>query len=48
MDKNFYGTGRRKSSAARVFLKSGNGAIIVNGRPLDQFFGRETAQMIVR
>ena len=43
-----YGTGRRKSAAARVFLRPGNGAIIVNGLPLDQFFGRETARMIVR
>ena len=43
-----YGTGRRKSSAARVFLKPGNGSITINGRPLDTFFGRETARMIVR
>jgi small subunit ribosomal protein S9 len=43
-----YGTGRRKSSAARVFLKPGKGAIVVNGKPLDTFFGRETARMIVR
>ncbi len=43
-----YGTGRRKTSSARVFLTSGKGAIVVNGRPLDQFFGRETARMIVR
>ena len=43
-----YGTGRRKSSAARVYLKPGNGDIVVNGRPLDVFFGRETARMIVR
>ncbi len=43
-----YGTGRRKSSTARVFLRSGSGAIIVNDKPLDQFFGRETARMIVR
>ncbi len=43
-----YGTGRRKTSAARVFLRPGTGAIIVNGRPLDVFFGRETARMIVR
>ena len=41
-------TGRRKSSAARVFLKLGKGSITVNGRPLDQFFGRKTARMIVR
>lgn len=44
----YYGTGRRKSSTARVFLKSGSGAIIVNGRDLDQYFGRETARMVVR
>ena len=43
-----YGTGRRKSSAARVFLRPGKGAINVNGKPLDTFFGRETARMIVR
>ena len=43
-----YGTGRRKSSTARVFLRPGSGAITVNHRPLDQFFGRETARMIVR
>jgi len=43
-----YGTGRRKTSAARVFLSSGNGSITVNGRPLDKFFGRETARMVVR
>jgi len=43
-----YGTGRRKSAAARVFMKPGNGEIVVNGRPLDKFFGRETARMIVR
>jgi small subunit ribosomal protein S9 len=43
-----YGTGRRKSSAARVFLRPGKGQIIVNGRPLDEFFGRETSRMIVR
>ena len=44
----YYGTGRRKSSAARVFLRLGSGEIRVNGRPLDQFFSRETARMIVR
>jgi len=43
-----YGTGRRKSSAARVFLRPGKGSIMVNERPLDQFFGRETSSMIVR
>ena len=43
-----YGTGRRKTSTARVFLAPGDGSITVNGRPLDKFFGRETARMIVR
>ncbi len=43
-----YGTGRRKTSAARVFLRPGTGEISVNGRPLDTFFGRETSRMIVR
>ena len=45
---HYYGTGRRKTSTARVFLRSGNGSIVVNDRPLDQYFGREVAQMIVR
>ena len=44
----YYGTGRRKTSTARVFLTSGKGAITVNRKPLDVFFGRKTAQMIVR
>lgn len=44
----FYGTGRRKTSAARVFVCSGTGKIEVNDRPLDEYFGRETARMIVR
>ena len=44
----YYGTGRRKTSSARVFLSSGEGAITVNKRPLDQYFGREVARMIVR
>lgn len=43
-----YGTGRRKSSTARVFVRSGKGAITVNGRALDDYFGRETARMVVR
>ena len=43
-----YGTGRRKSSTARVFMRSGSGKIVVNGRPVDEFFGRETSRMIVR
>ena len=46
--KQFYGTGRRKSSTARVYLRKGSGKVIVNQRPLDEFFGRETACMIVR
>lgn len=40
-------TGRRKTASARVFLRSGTGKIIINGRPLDKYFGRETARMIV-
>jgi small subunit ribosomal protein S9 len=47
-ETQFYGTGRRKSSTARVYLTSGNGDINVNKRPLDKFFGRKTARMIVR
>jgi small subunit ribosomal protein S9 len=43
-----YGTGRRKSSVARVFLKSGSGNIVVNGKAVDVFFSRETGRMIVR
>jgi small subunit ribosomal protein S9 len=43
-----YGTGRRKTSAARVFLRKGSGSIQVNGKTLEQFFGRETSCMIVR
>jgi len=46
--EQYYGTGRRKSSTARVFLTRGTGQIMVNDRPLDEFFGRETARMIVR
>ena len=44
----YYGTGRRKTSTARVFLKGGNGAITINGRSIDEYFGREVARMIVR
>lgn len=44
----YYGTGRRKSSTARVFLRAGSGSITVNGRTLDEYFGRETARMVVR
>jgi small subunit ribosomal protein S9 len=43
-----YGTGRRKTATARVYLKPGSGQITVNDRPLDEFFGRETGRMIVR
>ncbi len=43
-----YGTGRRKTSVARVFLKKGSGKVTVNGRPLDEFFARETGRMVVR
>lgn len=46
--ENYYGTGRRKTSSARVFLRPGSGDININGRSLDQYFGRETARMIVR
>jgi small subunit ribosomal protein S9 len=44
----YYGTGRRKSSVARVFIKAGKGDIIVNEKPVDQYFSRETGRMIVR
>jgi len=46
--EQFYGTGRRKSSKARVYLTKGKGDITINNRPIDEFFGRETASMIVR
>ena len=42
-----YGTGRRKSSVARVFMKRGTGKIVINGRPLEQYFNRETGRMVV-
>ncbi len=44
----YYGTGRRKSSTARVFLRPGTGKITVNQRTLEEYFGRETARMIVK
>jgi small subunit ribosomal protein S9 len=44
----YYGTGRRKRAVARVFLKPGKGDIVVNGKPMDVFFGRETGRMVVR
>lgn len=47
-EAQFYGTGRRKTSTARVYLTPGKGDITVNSRPLDRFFGRQTARMIVR
>lgn len=46
--QQYYGTGRRKSSTARVFMKSGSGNITVNKKPLEEYFGRKTAHMIVR
>lgn len=48
MTEQYYGTGRRKTSSARVFMRSGKGDILVNNRPLDEYFGRETARMVVR
>ena len=47
-DTQFYGTGRRKTSAARVFLTAGSGNISINDRSIDVYFGREVARMIVR
>lgn len=47
-ETQYYGTGRRKSSSARVFMRAGSGAITVNGKALNEFFGRETGSMIVR
>jgi len=48
MVEYFYGTGRRKSAIARVFMKRGSGRIVVNDKPVDEFFSRETGRMIVR
>ncbi|MDR9438315.1 MAG: 30S ribosomal protein S9 [Halomonas sp.] len=48
MTQKYYGTGRRKTSTARVFLKPGTGKITVNSRDLDQYFGRVTGRMVVR
>jgi len=48
MADTYYSTGRRKSSTARVYLSAGKGDISVNNRPLDTYFGRETARMVVR
>jgi small subunit ribosomal protein S9 len=47
-DQTYYATGRRKTSSARVYMKPGTGAIIVNNQPLDEYFGRQTARMVVR
>jgi small subunit ribosomal protein S9 len=47
-DNFFYGTGRRKSAVARVFIKRGSGSFVVNGKPVDEFFSRETGRMVVR
>ena len=47
-EPHFYGTGRRKTSTARVYMRPGSGGITINDRPLDRFFGRQTARMIVR
>lgn len=47
-ESQYYGTGRRKTSSARVFLKSGSGNIVINNRTLESYFGREVARMIVR
>jgi len=44
----YYGTGRRKRAVARVFLKPGKGGFVVNGKPVDQFFARETGRMVAR
>jgi small subunit ribosomal protein S9 len=46
--EKFYSTGRRKTSVARAFIKNGEGNIMINGRPLEQYFGRETARMVVK
>ena len=46
--EKYYGTGRRKSSTARVYLQRGNGRIVANDRPIEEYFGRETARMIIR
>ncbi|MCH8501266.1 MAG: 30S ribosomal protein S9 [Aliidiomarina sp.] len=47
-DNQYYGTGRRKSSTARVFLRAGSGDIKINNRSIEEYFGRETARMVVR
>jgi len=47
-ENQYYGTGRRKTSTARVFMRPGTGNIVVNSLPLDQYFGRETSRMVAR
>lgn len=47
-EQTYYGTGRRKSSTARVFIKKGSGGITINNRTIEEYFGRDTARMIVR
>jgi small subunit ribosomal protein S9 len=47
-EQKFYATGKRKTSIARVWIKAGTGAIVVNTRPVEEYFGRETSQMVVR
>ena len=46
--QHYYGTGRRKSAVARVFARTGNGRILVNNKPVEEYFGRKTDQMVVR
>ena len=46
--KYYYGTGRRKSSVARVFMQKGSGKIVINGKPADEYFARETGRMVLR
>ena len=48
MSETYYSTGRRKTSSARVYMNMGKGDIVINGRPIEVFFGRETARMVVR
>ncbi len=47
-ENQYYGTGRRKTSTARVFMRSGTGNIMINKQPLDEYFGRQTSRMVVR
>lgn len=47
-ETQYYATGRRKTSSARVFMRMGSGSIVINGSPIDEYFGRQTARMVVR